>query len=57
MKKEYIAPLTEKTEVELEQGFMAASVVDKDPNSDNPVDAGDQEIEGNYDFTNNPWEE
>lgn len=56
MKKEYIAPLTEKTEVELEQGFMAASVVDKDPNSDNPVDAGDQEIEGNYDFTNNPWE-
>lgn len=57
MKKEYIAPLTERTEVELEQGFMAASVVDKDPNSDNPVDAGDQEIEGNYDFTNNPWEE
>lgn len=57
MKKEYIAPLTEKTEVELEQGFMAASVVDKDPNRDNPVDAGDQEIEGNYDFTNNPWEE
>ena len=57
MKKEYIAPLTERTEVELEQGFMAASVVDKDPNSDNPVDAGDQEIEGNYDFRNNPWEE
>lgn len=57
MKKEYIAPLTERTEVELEQGFMTASVVDKDPNSDNPVDAGDQEIEGNYDFTNNPWEE
>lgn len=57
MKKEYIAPLTERTEVELEQGFMNASVVDKDPNSDNPVDAGDQEIEENYDFTNNPWEE
>lgn len=57
MKKEYIAPLTERTEVELEQGFMNASVVDKDPNRDNPVDAGDQKIEGNYDFTNNPWEE
>lgn len=58
MKKEYIAPLTEKTEVELEQGFMNGSVVDKDANSDNnPVDAGDQEIEGNYDFRNNPWEE
>ena len=24
MKKEYIAPLTEKTEVELEQGFMVS---------------------------------
>ena len=57
MKKEYIAPLTERTEVELEQGFMNASVVDKDPNKDNPVDAGDQKIEGNYNFTDNPWEE
>lgn len=50
MKKEYIAPLTEKTEVELEQGFMAASVVDKEePNSD--VTAGSQQIDGNFDFT------
>ena len=43
--------------MELEGGFMNASVVDKDPNTDNPVDAGDQEIEGNYDFTGtSPWE-
>lgn len=51
MKKEYIAPLTEKTEVELEQGFMTASVVDKEePNSD--VTAGSQQIDENFDFTN-----
>lgn len=55
-KKMYVAPDTEMRTVELEQGFMEASVVSKDPNTDNPVDAGDQEIEGNYDFTNNPWE-
>lgn len=57
-KKElYEAPLTKKTRVELENGFMNASVVDKDDPIDqnDPVDAGDQEIEGNYDFTENPW--
>ena len=53
----YEAPRTRRTLVELEGGFMNASVVDKDPNKDNPVDAGDQEIEGNYDFTGtSPWE-
>lgn len=53
----YEAPRTRRTLVELEGGFMNASVVDKDPNTDNPVDAGDQEIEGNYDFTGtSPWE-
>ena len=52
----YEAPRTRRTLVELEGGFMNASVVDKDPNTDNPVDAGDQEIEGNYDFTGtSPW--
>lgn len=41
----------------LEEGFMKASVVDKDepekPNDN--VDAGDQQIGGNYDFTGNEW--
>lgn len=56
MKKKYIAPLTEKTEVEMENGFMKASVVDKDvANSD--VSAGNQEIEGDYDFSQDtPWQ-
>lgn len=50
MKKEYIAPLTERTEVELEQGFMAASVVDKEE-SNSDVTAGSQQIDENFDFT------
>lgn len=57
MKKKYIAPLTEKTEVEMENGFMSGgSVVDKDvANSD--VSAGNQEIEGDYDFSQDtPWQ-
>ena len=53
----YESPHTRRTQVNLEQGFMQPSVVDKDPNNrDNPVDAGDQEIEGDFDFTNNNWE-
>ena len=55
-KKMYVSPETEMRIVELENGFMNGSVVDKDDNTDNPVDAGDQEIEGNYDFTDNPWQ-
>ena len=55
-KEMYESPHTRRTQVNLEQGFMQPSVVDKDPNRDNPVDAGDQEIEGDFDFTNNNWE-
>lgn len=54
-KETYEAPLTKLKQVELESGFMEASVVDKDDNTDNSVNAGDQEIEGNYDFTDNAW--
>ncbi len=55
-KEKYEAPQTEVTKVELENGFMAASVVDKEDNKDNPVDAGDQEVGGNYDLTGNEWQ-
>ena len=55
-KKTYVAPETEMRIVELEQGFMRGSVIDKDPNTDNPVTAGSQEIEGSYDFSSSdPW--
>lgn len=56
MKRKYVAPQTEVTEVELEDGFMKASVIDKEVlNSD--VTAGNQEIENTYDFTDeeNIW--
>lgn len=49
-KKMYVSPETEMRTVELEKGLMKASVVDKEePNSH--VTAGNQEIEGDYDFT------
>ena len=54
-KKTYVAPETEMRIVELEQGFMNASVVDKEEENSH-VKAADQKIEGDYDFTNNTWE-
>ena len=54
-KKMYVSPETEMRIVELEQGFMNASVVDKEKENSH-VKAADQEIEGDYDFTNNTWE-
>lgn len=57
MKKEkYESPETLATKVKLEQGFMKGSVVDKEDNTDSPVTAGNQEIEGDYDFTGNEWQ-
>lgn len=53
--KKYEAPQTQHAEVELEQGFMSASVVDKkDPNS--AVTAGNQTISEEFDFTGNEWQ-
>lgn len=53
--KKYEAPQTQHAEVELEQGFMNASVVDKkDPNSE--VTAGNQTISKEFDFTENEWQ-
>lgn len=53
-KKEYEVPLTTYSEVELEQGFMEASVVDKDE-SNSEVTAGSQTISDDYDFTRDEW--
>lgn len=55
-KVKYESPQTRRTQVELENGFMSASIVDKDDNTDNSVTAGHQEIEDKFDFTNeDPW--
>lgn len=53
--KEYEAPQTTCLEVELEQGFMKASVVDKE-DSDSEVTAGNQTISEDWDFTGKEWQ-
>ena len=53
--KEYEATQTTCLEVELEQGFMKASVVDKE-DSDSEVTAGNQTISEDWDFTGNEWQ-
>lgn len=53
--KEYEAPQTTCLEVELEQGFMKASVVDKE-DSDSEVTAGNQTISADWDFIGNEWQ-
>lgn len=57
-KEKYEAPCTACTEVELESGLLKASVVDKDPGAlvNDQVDAGDQVINRNFDFTDNEWQ-
>lgn len=54
----YESPVTRRTQVSLEEGFMKASVVDKDEPTENndKVDAGDQEIADSFDFTRNSWD-
>lgn len=57
MKKEYIAPLTEKTEVELEQGFMSsASVFDPENGQDDGVSIEGHEVGNTGDYTNIGWD-
>lgn len=53
--KQYVAPQTQHVEVELEQGFMKASVVDKEK-SNSEVTAGSQTISEEFDFTGNEWQ-
>ena len=61
MKKEYIAPLTEKTEVELEQGFMAASVFEKTDGHDKGLTTEEHgfanpRAEWEGDYSNDTWD-
>lgn len=56
MKKIYERPLTTFMAVETETGFMNASVVDKVDDTDSEVSAGNQEIEGDYEFGVDEWE-
>lgn len=57
MKKEYIAPLTEKMEVELEQGFMSsASVFDPENGQDDGVSIEGHEVGNTGDYTDIGWD-
>ena len=57
MKKEYIAPLTERTEVELEQGFMSsASVFDPENGQDDGVSIEGHEVGNTGDYTDIGWD-
>lgn len=57
-KETYEAPQTQMSEVELEQGFMNASLVQQDEHglSNTNVTSGEQEIADNFDFTASEWE-
>lgn len=55
-RSKYEAPSTQRVTVELEQGFMGASMVNEEVDaSQTNVTSSNQEIEGDYDFTSNEW--
>ena len=56
MKKDYIAPHTEKTEVEMEQGFMSASIFDSENEQDDGVSIGGHEVGNTGDYTDIVWD-
>ena len=56
MKKDYIAPHTEKTEVELEQGFMSASIFDPENQQDDGVSIDGHEVGNTGDYTGIGWD-
>ncbi len=54
-KKPYEAPRTTKTDVELEQGFMNASVFPKPENTEDLTIENQQKHEHDFDFTESEW--
>ena len=57
-KKDYIAPQTKQALVELEQGFMSASVVNADKLEEPTISIEDQEVgaESNYFKDGSNWD-
>lgn len=56
MKKKYEAPQTDFTQVELEQGFMSASIFDDENNQDDGVSIDGHEVGNTGDYTNIGWD-
>lgn len=55
-KTKYVAPQTKCSEVELEEGFMKASVFDPDNNQDDGVSITGHEIGNTGDYSNLGWD-
>lgn len=56
MKKKYEAPQTDLTQVELEQGFMSASIFDRDNNQDDGVSIDGHKVGNTGDYTDRGWD-
>lgn len=56
-KKEYESPRMDKLEVELEQGFMKASVFDPEDKHDKGVTIEGHEFGNSQDFTGSGWDD
>ena len=55
-KSKYVAPSTRRVTVELEQGFMSASIMDPNDNRDDGVSIEGHEIGNNGDYTDIGWD-
>ena len=55
-KSKYVAPSTQRVTVELEQGFMAASVFDPENGQDDGVSIGGHEVGNTGDYTDIGWD-
>lgn len=53
--KKYEAPQTQHAEVELEQGFMSASVFEKKENTES-LTIKDHKVDETFDFSNDSWD-
>lgn len=55
-KTKYLAPSTQYTDVELEQGFMKASIFEPEDEHDEGVTIQNHEFGESYDFTTDGWD-
>lgn len=53
--KRYEAPQTQHAEVELEQGFMSASVFEEKKNTES-LTIEDHQVDETFDFSNDSWD-
>ena len=56
-KSKYVAPSTRRVMVELEQGFMTASVFDPDNGQDDGVSIEGHEVGNTGDYTDIGWDD